>query len=425
MSDFLSTLGINLITLGALVAAIAAVGFMARLWYLRKSKPFEWTDLKYGFPLFGKIRRAVYERNLESGDDGLTPAERSLMADYQSDMPATDRLSFKRAYEFLLHAKQADRSKAPDWGFPALLFLLACEAFGFAVLIVPSVSNMMTPFISEIISPIVALLIGVLGVWFTHNAGKQAYERGLIRRMRREADDEKVRIYEQPIQISEDQDKDVTSHTATRFGNRVLQSTSHKAPKMFIVLAALYILGISGVSFYLRYYNLELLQTQQSAVQATGMLGEGDPFGALGTGASPLPPEVERAKIENQNAVRSQEATYEFMSGLSGIIALGVIFVFTQIMSATIGFLYGPIDRGRVRDAFDETRGYSSFEQFERHELTPKIARVNKRLTQLRKGLFHDTGKRPSSMQFEDWLDGQAARRSSRQERMRAGYSLS
>lgn len=416
MNELLAALGISaieaLIYLGT--ALLLAIGFW--LYYVRTYQRFEWTDWIYGFPLIGRLRRAVRERNLHANPQGLTAAEQTLMRDYHAHIPALHRAEFAEAYEFLLLAKQADRQSAPGWQYPALIFLLACEALAFSVLLVPVISNKITPLMAEVFSPILALLVAVVGAWITHAAGHETYTVGLINRMRREADDEKQSVWRLSVAPAGDQAIDQGMASPTRFGNRVLDSPSDQPRRRFLWGAIAYIIVIGGLSVSIRYYDFAGQETRNSA---PAMSSAGNPYAAAPQFGS-LPPTVSRSAQARARLVHDQERFDRFMSGVSGIFALGAIFIFTQLMSAGMGYMYGTLRAKRVLSALRITGGYASFDEFYRHELAPKIHRTNKRLTELRKGLFHDTQKVPSSMSFEEWLEGEEEKRFAAEDRQRA-----
>ena len=421
MMGIFTALGIGMIEALVYIVTAILLAIAFRLYYLRTYELFEWTDLRYGFPLFGRLRRGIRERNLHTDPQGLTPAEQTLMRDYHAHIPALHRTEFAEAYEFLLLAKQADRQSAPGWQYPALIFLLACEALAFSALLVPVVSDKITPLMAEVFSPILALLVAVVGAWITHSAGHEVYTVGLIKRMRREADDEKQSVWKMSVAPAGDQGIDAGLASPTRFGNRVLDSPSDQPRRRFVWAALAYIVVIGGLSISIRYYDFAGQQTQNSAPAAASAT---DPYAAAPQFGQ-LPPAISETAKNRARIVHAEEHFDRFMSGVSGIFALGAIFIFTQLMSAGMGYMYGTVRAKRVLSALRITAGYASFDEFYRHELAPKIHRTNKRLAELRKGLFHDTQKVPSHMQFEEWLEREEEKRYAAEDRQRARLSQS
>jgi hypothetical protein len=83
-----------------------------------------------------------------------------------------------------------------------------------------------------------------------------------------------------------------------------------------------------------------------------------------------------------------------------------VIFLFTQVYSTSLGIQWGHIKRRRVEAAFQKgTLGFSSYEDYRRHQLDPRIRRAERRLQQLRSGLFGDSHLAPSTFTFRSWMD--------------------
>jgi hypothetical protein len=83
-----------------------------------------------------------------------------------------------------------------------------------------------------------------------------------------------------------------------------------------------------------------------------------------------------------------------------------VIFVFTQIYAMTLGIRYGHLERARIKSAYrNGTAGYSSYEDYKRHVLDPRVRRTERRLQQLKNGLFNDSQTAPSALTFGRWLE--------------------
>jgi hypothetical protein len=379
------------------------------IWWKARSSDFYWTDFKYAFPFFGTISRAIRRKDLSYDEKGLSPDERHLLVDYSSNISAIDRRRFKNAYTFLLLAKQADRRPAPVWTLPLLFILLTAEALGFSFLLAPFISAEITSNQAEVIGIIVAFVLAIIAAGLTHRAGEQMYESGLIKKMRRVAENQtpKVPLYAKQIENDVDQSLDEGQHDVTRFGNRVLDTVEDRGPKWAIIAAICYILAIAVVSTVVRYENLHLGLTEQSADQGSGSTAATNPFASAGNGdTSSLPPDVEKSAQAASQRVHSEETGERLLRGIAGIAGLGVIFVFTQVFSTSIGLQFGHLRRNRVKAAFENgTMGFSSYDDYEKNELAPKIRRAEMRLQQLRKGLYHDSQRSSSSMTFSDWLD--------------------
>ena len=114
---------------------------------------------------------------------------------------------------------------------------------------------------------------------------------------------------------------------------------------------------------------------------------------------------MEQNAQDAQAQVQVQEATEQLLGGVAGIVGLGVIFVFTQIYAMTLGIRYGHLERARIKAAYKNgTMGYSSYEDYKRHVLDPRVRRTERRLQQLKNGLFRDSQMPPSTLTFGHWL---------------------
>ncbi len=389
--------------LDAVISAMTTLVLIVLLIWLRRTKEFYWTDFWYAFPWFGALRKAIREKNLHPVRDDvtgetITPAQQALISTYFNQIGVITRERFHRAYRFLLLAKQSDRRPMPLWGLPILFLLLLAEALGFGMLLAPFIAAEITPDAAEIIGFAIAFVMAVIAAGLTHAGGAEFYESGLIAKMRRIANNGKIPLYRMAIANDEDQEIDANDDDVTRFGNRVLESAADKAGRKFIASAFLFILVVLGASSLLRYENLRLAVTQQSALQSRPDAGS-NPFAAL-------PPDVAQNAQDAQGQVQVEEASEQLLGGVAGIVGLGVIFVFTQIYAMTLGIRYGHIERARVKSAYrNGTMGFSSYEDYKRHVLDPRVRRTERRLQQLKNGLFNDSQTPPTTLTFSHWLD--------------------
>ncbi len=365
-------------------------------------------------PLFGKLRKAIRAKDLHPVQDEVTgqmstAAEAELLATYFNHIGVITRERFQRAYAFLLLAKQADRRPMPIWGMPFLFILLVAEALGFGLLLAPFVASEITPNSAQVIGFIIAFVMAIIAAGLTHAAGQEIYETGLIRKMRKVANDTKSPLYRTAIANDADQNADLGEADVTRFGNRILESVEDRGSVKFMIVAAIFVVIVLGASTVLRYENLRLAVTQQSALAgpATGAIqpaANGNPFASPTNPA--LPPDVTADADAAQARVQAEENYEQILGGTAGIIGLGVIFLFTQVYSTSLGIQWGHIKRRRVEAAFQKgTLGFSSFEDYRRHQLDPRIRRAERRLQQLRSGLFGDSHLAPSSFTFRGWMD--------------------
>jgi hypothetical protein len=409
----------SLISLGILIA------LALYLFWLRRTQEFYWNDFWYAFPLTGKLSRSIRRKDLHPVQDEVTgssstAAQQELLATYFNHIGVVTRERFQRAYIFLLLAKQADRRPMPIWGMPFLFILLVAEALGFGLLLAPFVASEITPNSAQIIGFVIAFVMAIIAAGLTHAAGQEIYETGLIRKMRKVANDTKSALYKTAIANDEDQSIDAGEPDVTRFGNRILESVEDRGSIKFIIVAAIFVLIVLGASTVLRYENLRLAVTQQSALAGapdasapdasapdSTATNSGNPFATI---ASPLPPDVTQDAQAAQSRVQAEENYEQILGGTAGIIGLGVIFLFTQVYSTSLGIQWGHIKRRRVEAAYMRgTLGFSSYDDYKRHQLDPRIRRSERRLQQLRSGLFGDSHLAPSTFTFRSWMDAKLA----------------
>lgn len=399
----LSFLGDHLDGVSSLGICLILIVFLG---WVRRTKEFYWTDFWYAFPWFGGLHKSIREKNLHPVRDDvtgemITPGQQALISTYFNQIGVITRERFHRGYRFLLLAKQSDRRPLPAWGLPILFLLLLAEGLGFGMLLAPFIAAEITPNAAEIIGFAIAFVMAIIAAGLTHAAGTEFYESGLVAKMRRIANNRKILLYRIAVANDEDQELDRDDDDVTRFGNRVLESAEDKAGRKFIVAAFLFVIVVLGASSLLRYENLRLAVTQQSALQAApGSTAGSNPFAA-----PVLPPDVAQNAQDAQQQVQVEEASEQLLGGVAGIVGLGVIFVFTQIYAMTLGIRYGHLERARIKSAYrNATMGYSSYEDYKRHVLDPRVRRTERRLQQLRNGLFNDSQTPPSALTFSHWL---------------------
>ncbi len=379
---------------------------------MRRTQEFYWNDFWYAFPFFGKLAKSIRRKDLHPIQDEVTgksstAAQQELVASYFNHIGIITEKRFQRAYQFLLLAKQADRRPMPLWGMPFLFILLVAEALGFGLLLAPFVASEITPNSAQIIGFVIAFVMAIIAAGLTHAAGQEIYETGLIRKMRKVANDTKSPLYISAIANDEDQKIDFGEPDVTRFGNRILESVEDRGSIKFIIVAAIFVVIVLCASTVLRYENLRLAVTQQSALAGNTATGSatGNPFATI-TPDNTLPPDVTQNAQDAQARVQAEENYEQILGGTAGIIGLGVIFLFTQVYSTSLGIQWGHIKRRRVEAAFQKgTQGFSSYEDYRRHQLDPRIRRSERRLQQLRSGLFGDSHRAPSTFTFKTWMD--------------------
>lgn len=368
--------------------------------------PFYKTDRSYTMPIFGQIARLGKGRNIDRRVDknGLTPAELQLMNEYRASIGAVDPITFNRNREFLSITGQDNRIEAPAYMFPFLLILLAAEAFGFGLLLAPMLAREVTPNEAPYIALVLAFVMAVIAAGLTHGAGRQLYAWRIIGDMRASARNHGVSPFELKVDTSKNQAIDQDHFYATRFGNRVLEG-DHDKPSLFLVWVSIaFIIAIGVGSSMLRYENLKESVTQSIAAQTTQST---DPFASSSNSLQGMPPSVVRSAQHAQERVQAILRGEEIMGGVAGIAVLTAIFVFTQIFSTYIGFSYGHLGKGNVKDAMNVTQGFKSYELYRTKSLLPKISTVEARLRKLRKKMYRDHSRPDgqSSISFKEWLD--------------------
>ncbi|MGI4857457.1 MAG: hypothetical protein ACRYHA_11230, partial [Janthinobacterium lividum] len=377
-----------------LVAAIVALFVV----WKRYTDDLWWTDFWVVFPVVGKMRQWKSQthgiENIASWRDaGLPPAEEHLCALYIDKLPKIDPVVFNNANEYLKLTHQNGRSPMSPVAWIVLGLLTVAEAAGTGMLIAPFVASEITGNQMVWIGYVIALVMAVGLLGLTHAAGKDIYKRASIRKALGSVNATAEGYSGEKISSGDDQSKDRDASPKTRYGSRVLDGAHDRGsllrPTIAIALLAVLLIGIT----WMRIKGIEIDMTRKAADLTISATSGANPFGASADAASslPMPEAVANASADAQKHVTTELNGEVFSQGIAGAIVLAIIYIITQ----ALGFFqsFGTSFVGDGRNAYWQTRGFTSFPSCFAKVIKPTLDRANMRLTDLRAHLGREVPK--------------------------------
>ena len=243
-------------------------------------------DFWVWLPFLGKMAKWSRgdERTGENNDSPETfiPVEKALYDYYKNGVPEITRKSFEQYRKYLVLAKQSDRKPMSGWMWVILFGLTVAEAFGTGALVAPLVSREITPDGALFIGSGVALVLAVITLFFTHNAGHDLYHNSLVSHVAanfRQRGGFMVGGQDKPVEAigvispDMDQDKDELNAPLTRLAARLGIIALGDAKKKYLsIVSATALILLSGritcndrsYRFH-RHHDVRLIQTARAA----------------------------------------------------------------------------------------------------------------------------------------------------------------
>lgn len=395
MSNLIQAFVATLLWSGPLIVAALVATFIV---WKRFTDDLWWTDFWVSFPVIGKMQKWKKQthgiENLASWKAaGLPPAEEHLCSTYIDKLPKIDPVVFDNANEYLKLTHQNGRSPMSQLAWVALGLLTVAEAAGTGMLIAPFVSSEITGNQMVWIGYVIALVMAVGLLGLTHAAGKDMYKRSSIKKALGSVNATAEGYTGQKISSGDNQSVDKDDTPKIRFGSRVLDGAHDRGsllrPIISIALLAILLFGIT----WMRIKGIEIDMTRKAADQTISATSGANPFGSAGgsDAALPLPTAVADSSADAQKNVDHELNGEVFSQGIAGAIVLAIIYIITQ----ALGFFqsFGTSFVGDGKNAYWQTRGYTSFQSCYAKTIKPTLDRANMRLTDLRAHLGREVPK--------------------------------
>jgi hypothetical protein len=411
---------ISIISSLPFLISVAVSTILASFYFWLRADNFRFTSFAYKRPwVVGNDHRGEFQRlTKESGDSllddsGLVQAESTLCQTFKAVISGSNSAEvtaeqFNRAKNYLKITQQNDIHPPSMLARVGLFILILAESVGTGYVLAPWMSSDITPSQADLAAAVLALAVAIILALLTHTTGAELAK---YFHFRKRAGSEGLEVR---IDLGDDQDQDafyIDPNTGTvkqnplprRFANRV-DDPGVKGP-ILLAIAGTIIVGIMVAIFMIRVAGIESQTTKQIVSMEANGVSDADsgsnPFDSASASASALPPDVAAAQQQTRkNVAESLGGDYK-TQGLAASIMLALIYLVTQFTAFIVAFKSTFSGQGAA--AYNFTRNQPSFDTFRAKFLTPKIARAESFLTQLRearKKKSHRSGKG----KFEDFL---------------------
>ena len=303
------------------------------------------TDLRYRFPLIGKL--SLFSRDYaEASRGGWLNSEASLCQDYARHVSAISSAEFRKNSEYLRKSYDHGRQPQPLWAIVVLTVLVLLEGLGFSYLLSSWMALEGSENDKKLLTGAIVIVLAAILVWVTHSAGHQLYRTKLLRSCFRNFqahglhDPNKQRSLRQftteTISLSDDQSIDDKQPQHVQCANRVATTPDDIGNYAWVWLAAALIGCIAVLSTVLRIESMRMAASQ---------------------GASPV------SLFRKVAAVSTETQDAQQYAALSSFWILATIFVVTQLVSMGVGFRYGFAGK-QSREAYQAIQGCADYETY-------------------------------------------------------------
>jgi len=286
-------------------------------------------------PVIGGLAGFAKQPGLAAKWDGTwSNAEIRLCHLFKGHMSDIGRDAFNNYLSYLGKSGDAGRTPAPAWLKLSLALAVILESMAWAYALFPGLSQARTGGNTALFLTLgIAAVIGLALLYFMHQAGGQAYRNHLIRACLRPApkggaaalQGRLAEVQAHQLQTSDDGDPPQI---------QCLRRVGTETAMHSIVIAAVLLLAVAG-------YSTLVHLKHQARLQAT-----------------------EAVTLEMQAGRLALEQAGD--AGLGADLALGILFVATQMLGASIGYRHQlAAKQGRI--AYQSTRGFATHEEYSAH----------------------------------------------------------
>ncbi len=399
--------------LGAFIYWLRADNFRYAMFAYRR----RWA---FGSDFRGKLAELSNQADDDKEDEyGLVAAERTLCSDFEAIIAGSkgatvSQKQFERAREYLNITGQNDIHPPGFLAKLGLFILILAESVGTGYVLAPWLSTEITPSQANLAAGVLAVAVAIVLAILTHTAGSMLAQ--YVRYKRKAGGSEGEA---KSISIADDQrqdayyiDKSRTTWTVRpnpnrmRFANRVqdpgsigIVVTAFAAALIIAIMAGIFVIRVEGVK--------QVTEKKIVSIEQNGISGGGENPFALANAPS-LPPDVAQAQQESRKDVAKSLGSAYKDQGVAASFILALIYLVTQFTAFIIA--YRSAFSGQGKDAYEFTRGETSYDAFKKKYLDDKIKRVDSLLAELRQKR-HGKHRNGSLHSFSKYLELAAQKR--------------
>lgn len=336
----------------AFVGVSAIVGFV--FYHSHKISVDFWRmNAWYGIPFIGKLDKLAGDKNVRMRS-GWLHNEETLCADYGKFIRFVDPSVFEQRQLYLHKVGDLGREKLPAWLLALLVVLVVAEGYGFSYLLAGSLAQDMSENARQIGTLAIAVVLCILLVFITHQAGHHLYRNLLLRRCRAEWDE-----HQRPgpfrsvtVKLTDDQRIDDDAPEYTQCMNRLEPHQNW----WIVGVAAVFIILMAVLQVWMRVSAADLARVADTAPSAVTLTVPD--FQNL-----QLPDVLTQPQQAADSKASADAATANKSENYAAFIMLSIIFVVTQAVGTYSGFKYGFAGKQSVQ-AYRETRGAADYHEY-------------------------------------------------------------
>lgn len=301
-------------------------------------------------PLVGGLAALSKQQGLAGQWDGTwSNADLRLCHLFKAHLGDISRDAFNNYLSYLGKSGDAGRTPAPAWLKWSLALAVMLESMAWSYALFPGLGQAGIGASKALVLTLgMAGVVGLVLLYFMHQAGGQAYRNHVIRECLRPAPKGALTALQgrlAEIQAHQPQTSDDGDPPQIQCLRRVGTETGMQS----VVIAVLLLLAVAGYATLVHVKNQTRLQTAETLTLEMAASETAAPQGVP------------------RNAVASASVpSAAGDAGLGADLALGILFVATQLLGASIGYRHQlAAKQGRI--AYDSTRGYATYEEYSAH----------------------------------------------------------
>lgn len=362
-----------------------------------------WHNFWMSFPIFGRIAQLSKDRRKCSKGEDMFISEKTLCDEYKKFIHFQTEREWQENTKYLSLARDIGRKPTPWYVTLLLMLVITAEAVGFSYVfagytIVDASEN--TQLIAAVI---VAFLLAIALLYFSHAAGHDLYVNQEIEEARdewTERGDARGSFGTMVVSLGDDQSIDAAEPSYSRFANRAVRHQVKRSNFYIFVGTIVLVLVLStGV----RYFALEKTLEREASISQQ----------AAGTETLDLssafeePSLAQPADSTETSSAQTSPADLERYGAWSTFAALGLIFIVLQLMGLGVGYMYGFSGR-QSAEAFKRTGGVARYDDY-RQKFDDVEVVAQAKLSKLQQMLMkrnRETGTsgQSTSLTFENYI---------------------
>lgn len=338
------------------IAVLAILAFFAIRIYRRWQRYHLWfKSFQYRLPLVGRINRLAKE-DITSRQSGWFYPELELCSDFYNELGhiSGDSQMYAKSRSYLKKVHELGRKELPWWGWILLFGLIIVEALGFAFILAEFMSPGSSAAIETMIAYGLSILLAVVLMIVTHQAGRELHRRRLIKMARTWWVNDKRGEHDKPfgapdpkVDLENDQADDEQPQYQQMINRLDHDGLARPVKPIYTTVAAIFILAIFVGATFVRIQVWEgrtsdpIPEERMPSGSASSGSGNNSDVFEQGDNQPQLPKDPADKAQQRLNEVMSQIKAAETNAAYATYIMLGILFLVIQFISIGVGHKTG------------------------------------------------------------------------------------